>query len=170
MTDEAQPEQAAEEPAGPDQCADSGRRVCAHVDIGAHGYVVSDTWLFGAQLGLGYDWFGLRVQGGPIFNDGLVERLDTAFLGPYIGGTLSGYFVRSAQFEARAGLGVLAFWLTEVSTELTYLAATVSTAGSWYFVPMVAAFVEVQVVPLSSKELDLGYVPALLSLGVEFTP
>jgi len=153
----------------PDRCMHARRRQCTHFDLGLHGYLTSRTQLFGAQLGVGYEWFSLRGQVGPVINDGLVDRFDTVLLGPYFAGSVSGYFLRSERFEARAGLGVMALWLASISTELLYWAGTLGVAGAWYFAPPVGAFVELQLLPLSSERLDLGYAPLLLQLGVEVT-
>lgn len=169
VPDEATPDPPADTATEPDRCLRARRRECVHVDLGLHGYLVSGTQLLGAQLGVGYDWFSVRGQVGPIINDGLTDRFDTALLGPYFAGSVSAYFLRSPRFEARAGLGIMALWLSSVSTELVYWAGTLGVAGAWYFAPPVGAFVELQLAPLSSEGLDLGYAPGLLQFGVEVT-
>lgn len=153
-----------------DPCAGTARRECMHYDIGAHGYLVGGTQLFGVHAGVGYDWFTLRMRAGPILNDGLSDRFDTSLLGPYVGGTASAFLLRAERFEARAGIGVTAFMLTEVSNELTYFAGVVEVGAAWYFAPPVSVFAEAQLVPIRSDGLDLGYVPALLAFGLEVTP
>lgn len=158
-----------EPPSTESLCPEKERRSCVHVDAGLHGYLVSDTRLFGLHFGIGYEWFSFRGMFGAIINNGVNDRFGTSLLGPYFGGLASIYFLRLERFEARAGLGVNAYWLGEISSELTYVAGIVSMAGSWYFLDYLGAFVDLQVMPLSSKGLTLGYFPGMLQVGLEIT-
>ena len=150
-------------------CPTQQRRACVHVDLGLHGYLVSDTKLLGGHLGIGYEWFSFRGLFGAVINNGVADRFNTSLLGPYFGGLVSAYILRSERFEARAGLGAIGFWLCEISSELTYVAGIVSVAGSWYFLHQLGAFIDLQVMPLSSNGLTLGYFPGMLQIGMEVT-